>query len=120
MPCGPDPAQQAAAAPRPCQEPETRSVLARRGGLWASIGPLALSATGLTWSAHAGAGIGKIQEALCGSTPAAHDAGLVGVVVITSPAVVDSAYVVKENTRSRPERQDSVVIDPATGKVMQT
>ncbi|MFG2586237.1 PepSY-associated TM helix domain-containing protein [Streptomyces malaysiensis] len=39
-------------------------------GLWASVGLLALSATGLTWSAHAGASIGKIQDALGGSTPA--------------------------------------------------
>lgn len=29
-----------------------------------------------------------------------------------------SAYIVKENTRHWPEQQDSVAIDPATGKVM--
>ncbi|MGI5440664.1 PepSY-associated TM helix domain-containing protein [Streptomyces shenzhenensis] len=118
-------------------------------GLWAAVGLLALSATGLTWSAHAGASIGKIQDALGGSTPAvstaltatggsgggdgsakkdvgidaviasAHDAGLVGVLVVTPPADADSAYVVKENTRSWPEQQDSVAVDPATGKVTQ-
>ncbi|MFF0222059.1 PepSY-associated TM helix domain-containing protein [Streptomyces sp. NPDC004629] len=118
-------------------------------GLWACVGLLALSATGLTWSAHAGASIGKIQDALGGSTPAvttalpatddsaggtgrgtkdvgidavvaaARDAGLVGVLVITPPADVDSAYTVKENTRSWPEQQDSVAVDPATGKVTQ-
>ncbi|MFJ8601448.1 PepSY-associated TM helix domain-containing protein [Streptomyces shenzhenensis] len=118
-------------------------------GLWASVGLLALSATGLTWSAHAGASIGKIQDALGGTTPAvstalsatggsgggagsakkdvgidaviasAHDAGLVGVLVVTPPGDADSAYVVKENTRSWPEQQDSVAVDPATGKVTQ-
>lgn len=39
-------------------------------GLWVSAGFLALSATGLTWSVHAGANIGKIQDSLGGSTPA--------------------------------------------------
>ncbi|MGV9935588.1 PepSY-associated TM helix domain-containing protein [Streptomyces olivaceoviridis] len=118
-------------------------------GLWASVGLLALSATGLTWSAHAGANIGRIQDALGGSTPSvstalparegagggaedvkrdigidavvasARHAGLAGVLVVTPPHDEDSAYVVAENTRSWPERQDSVAIDPATGKVTQ-
>ncbi|MGW1260228.1 PepSY-associated TM helix domain-containing protein [Streptomyces sp. NPDC002513] len=124
-------------------------------GLWVSIGLLGLSATGLTWSAHAGANIGAIKDSLGGSTPAvttslpaqgggssgteagktgatdkagkdvgydavvaaAHDAGLRGLLVITPPADAGTAYVVKENTRSWPERQDSVAVDPATGKV---
>ncbi|MDK0524366.1 PepSY domain-containing protein [Streptomyces sp. ML-6] len=38
-------------------------------GLWVSIGLLALSATGLTWSAHAGATIGRLQDSLGGATP---------------------------------------------------
>ncbi|GAA2658295.1 PepSY-associated TM helix domain-containing protein [Streptomyces lunalinharesii] len=115
-------------------------------GLWASIGLLGLSATGMTWSQHAGASIGALQDALGGSTPAvstahpsgghgthattgakdvgidavaaaAHDAGLRGLLVITPPTASGSAYVVKENTRSWPERQDSVAVDPATGEV---
>ncbi|KUL38494.1 peptidase [Streptomyces sp. NRRL F-4489] len=115
-------------------------------GLWASLGLLGLSATGLTWSAHAGASIGELKDALGGTTPAvstalpaaggapsgrartkdvgidavaaaAHDAGLRGLVVITPPAKAGTAYVVKENTRSWPERQDAVAVDPATGKV---
>ncbi|MEV5350444.1 PepSY-associated TM helix domain-containing protein [Streptomyces achromogenes] len=118
-------------------------------GLWASIGLLGLSATGLTWSAHAGTGIGRIQDALGGSTPSvstalpaagggsaggagtkdvgidaavasAHRAGLSGVLVVTPPTEPGSAYVVKENTRSWPSRQDSVAVDPATGKVTET
>nr|WP_274910852.1 PepSY-associated TM helix domain-containing protein [Streptomyces sp. WZ-12] len=122
-------------------------------GVWASVGLLGLSATGLTWSAHAGASIGELKDALGGNTPAvstalapgdggasgassgaartkdvgidavaaaAHGAGLRGLVVISPPVKAGSAYVVKENTRSWPERQDSVAVDPATGKVTAT
>ncbi|WP_329027595.1 MULTISPECIES: PepSY-associated TM helix domain-containing protein [unclassified Streptomyces] len=117
-------------------------------GLWVSAGFLALSATGLTWSAHAGVNIGKIQDSLGGAAPSvsstlggagaeqpAPDAsasqvdfdgavriaraeGLRGKLVISPPADGKSAYIVKENTRHWPEQQDSVAIDPATGKVM--
>ncbi|GAA1299172.1 PepSY-associated TM helix domain-containing protein [Streptomyces sanglieri] len=126
-------------------------------GLWVSAGFLALSATGLTWSAHAGVNIGKIQDSLGGATPSVSSAlghgtqgsgsagadsgqpsagssatqvdldeavriarseGLRGKLVISPPADNKSAYIVKENTRHWPEQQDSVAIDPATGKVM--
>ncbi|WP_326766453.1 PepSY domain-containing protein [Streptomyces sp. NBC_01591] len=124
-------------------------------GLWVSIGFLALSATGLTWSAHAGANIGKIQDSLGGATPSvsstlghgthggstgadsgdssadaatarvdldeavriARSEGLLGKLVISPPADTRSAYVVRENTRHWPEQQDSIAIDPTTGKV---
>ncbi|MFB7498873.1 PepSY-associated TM helix domain-containing protein [Streptomyces sp. NPDC056161] len=115
-------------------------------GLWVSLGLLGLSATGLTWSAHAGTGIGRLKDEPGGGTPAvstalpaadggaavrggradvgidavaaaAHDAGLRGALVITPPAGAGAAYVVQEKTRSWPERQDSVAVDPATGKV---
>ncbi|MFF2007523.1 PepSY-associated TM helix domain-containing protein [Streptomyces sp. NPDC058195] len=43
-------------------------------GLWVSAGFLALSATGLTWSAHAGANIGRIQDSLGGSAPSVSSA----------------------------------------------
>ncbi|MFG3248032.1 PepSY-associated TM helix domain-containing protein [Streptomyces sp. NPDC048187] len=119
-------------------------------GLWASIGLLGLSATGLTWSAHAGASIGELRDTLGGSTPAlstalpaadggpgagtggtkdvgidaavasARDAGLRGVLVVTPPAEAGTAYVVKENTRSWPVRQDSVAVAPDTGEVTGT
>ncbi|MFD5429854.1 PepSY-associated TM helix domain-containing protein [Streptomyces sp. NPDC127084] len=39
-------------------------------GLWAVLGLLVLSATGLTWSTYAGANIDKIQTQLGGATPA--------------------------------------------------
>ncbi|WP_030899676.1 PepSY-associated TM helix domain-containing protein [Streptomyces sp. NRRL F-5126] len=114
-------------------------------GLWVSVGLLALSATGLTWSAHAGASIGKVQDSLKGGTPsvstalpqrqgtapatgtrdvgidaaigAGHRAGLAGPLLVTPPAKPGVAYVVKENKRSWPEGQDSVAVDPATGAV---
>ncbi|WP_037772600.1 PepSY-associated TM helix domain-containing protein [Streptomyces sclerotialus] len=39
-------------------------------GLWSAVGLVALSATGLTWSAYAGEHIGRVQDALGGATPA--------------------------------------------------
>jgi uncharacterized iron-regulated membrane protein len=38
-------------------------------GLWAAVGLVALSATGLTWSAYAGANIGELRESLGQATP---------------------------------------------------
>ncbi|RAJ60500.1 putative iron-regulated membrane protein [Streptomyces sp. Amel2xB2] len=126
-------------------------------GLWAAAGLLGLSATGLTWSAYAGANITQLREQLHSPTPevaatlphthvreetdgretadggkgrkdigfdgavrSAREAGLGGVLDVTPPADGDSAYVVKENTRSWPERQDSVAVEPHTGKVTAT
>ncbi|MFE7131990.1 PepSY-associated TM helix domain-containing protein [Streptomyces sp. NPDC057638] len=39
-------------------------------GLWAAVGLVALSATGLTWSRWAGENIGAVQDQLGGATPA--------------------------------------------------
>lgn len=38
-------------------------------GLWSAVALVALSATGLTWSAYAGENIGRLQDALGGATP---------------------------------------------------
>ncbi|MFD7257120.1 PepSY-associated TM helix domain-containing protein [Streptomyces sp. NPDC059874] len=38
-------------------------------GLWSVAGLVVLSATGLTWSNHAGENIGKLQDSLGGATP---------------------------------------------------
>ncbi|MEV5018077.1 PepSY-associated TM helix domain-containing protein [Streptomyces sp. NPDC053780] len=116
-------------------------------GVWASAGLLGLSVTGMTWSTYAGASIGKIQSALAGPSPAlvtdlptagknsgtgsgpaadvgidavvaaAHEAGLRGVMNVSPPTKDQATYVVEENTRSWPERHDSVAVDPASGKV---
>ncbi|NLU72671.1 PepSY domain-containing protein [Streptomyces sp. HNM0575] len=116
-------------------------------GLWASAALLGLSATGLTWSAHAGANITQLREQLNSPTPTvaatvphahgsgkqggrdigfdgavreARQAGLGGVLDITPPADRGSGYVVKENTRSWPERQDSVAVAPDSGEITAT
>lgn len=113
-------------------------------GLWVSLGLLGLSATGLTWSDHAGANISAFRAQLKGGTPsvsttlpaghgasrtggpsagidtvvaAAHRAGLSGVLDVTPPSAPGTAWTVQENTRHWPERQDSVAVDPRTGKV---
>ncbi|MEV6264680.1 PepSY-associated TM helix domain-containing protein [Streptomyces sp. NPDC051784] len=118
-------------------------------GVWASIGLLGLSVTGMTWSTYAGESIGKVQSALAGPTPtistdlpasgsaerggdgrsggkdvgidtavaSAHAVGLRGTLNVSPPTKDQATYVVKENTRSWPERHDTVAVDPATGKV---
>ncbi|MFE6640757.1 PepSY-associated TM helix domain-containing protein [Streptomyces tendae] len=116
-------------------------------GVWASAGLLGLSVTGMTWSVHAGASIGEIQSALAGPSPAvstslpaadekpgagpaavndvgidavvaaAHAAGLRGVMNVSPPTEDQATYVVEENTRSWPERHDTVAVDPATGTI---
>ncbi|MEW1689321.1 PepSY-associated TM helix domain-containing protein [Streptomyces sp. NPDC091265] len=121
-------------------------------GIWASVGLLGLSVTGMTWSVHAGESIGRVQSALAGPTPAlstalpghtagpesvsgsvpakdggdvgidavvasARAAGLSGALNVTPPAEAGNTYMVKENTRTWPERHDAVAVDPATGKI---
>lgn len=118
-------------------------------GIWLAVGLLGLSATGLTWSAYAGANVTKLREQLGSGTPvvpaevpapadspkrggpatdigldgalrSAREAGLGGVLEITPPAGRGSAYVVQENTRSWPERRDSVAVAPDSGRVTAT
>ncbi|WUH23990.1 PepSY domain-containing protein [Streptomyces sp. NBC_00448] len=113
-------------------------------GLCVSLGLLGLSATGLTWSNHAGASISELRAQLKGGSPSvsttlpaaastarkggqavgidavvdsAHRAGLTGVLDVTPPSAPGTAWTVQENTRHWPERQDSVAVDPSTGKV---
>ncbi|MBG0830042.1 PepSY domain-containing protein [Planomonospora sp. ID67723] len=116
-------------------------------GLWITIGLLFLSATGLTWSAYAGANVDKIQTALGWTTPAlpasagdhsghaghsagtsaeadadrivqaAHGAGLSGPLEIVWPAESGAAFTVKEMDREWPQRNDQVAIDAASGRV---
>ncbi|MFB7209483.1 PepSY-associated TM helix domain-containing protein [Streptomyces sp. NPDC056255] len=70
-------------------------------GLWVSAGFLALSATGLTWSAHAGVNIGRIQDSLGGATPSvssvlghgSHDSGSAGAGPGESPAGSSAARI---------------------------
>ncbi|GGV20640.1 hypothetical protein GCM10010260_70810 [Streptomyces filipinensis] len=121
-------------------------------GVWTAAGFLFLSATGLTWSAYAGAHIDELRTSPGRATPSvsasttggehaghgtaagpggapghgagldqvlagARTAGLGDPVETVPPADAHSAYVVRQIQRSRPEKQDSVAVDPVTGKV---
>ncbi|GAA2659279.1 MULTISPECIES: PepSY domain-containing protein [Actinosynnema] len=126
--------------PRPAPAGRRR-VLSWHGavGLWAAAGLLFLSATGLTWSAYAGATVGEVRTALDWTTPAvtsavdaaadgpdiglqaARDAALaVGLTdpVEVRPPAEGKAYVVQQVQRSWPEKQDSAAIHPVTGEVL--
>ncbi|MGV9775040.1 PepSY-associated TM helix domain-containing protein [Streptosporangium sp. NPDC003464] len=117
-------------------------------GLWITVGLLFLSATGLTWSAYAGANVDKLQNALGWTTPslsvsagdhadhaghgggpaaeadadrivaAAQGAGLSGPLEVVWPAEPGAAFTVKEMDREWPQRNDQVAVDPATGQVV--
>ncbi|MFE0375301.1 PepSY-associated TM helix domain-containing protein [Streptomyces inhibens] len=137
-------------------------------GMWAAAGLFFLSATGLTWSAYAGANIDNLRGSLGQATPtvstavaeghgqhsgaagmagmpdmpgmegmhhdgsagsapsdvginqvlkAARAQGLSDPVEIVLPTEPGTAYLVKQVRRSWPEKQDSVAVDPAGGKV---
>lgn len=110
-------------------------------GLWAAAGLLFLSATGLTWSLHAGSTISDLRSNLDWTTPsvsaavptgAGADVGLQAVrdataraglsdpVEIKLPSKPGKAYVVQQVQRSWPEKQDSMAVDPATGRITDT
>ncbi|MEU4829630.1 PepSY-associated TM helix domain-containing protein [Streptosporangium sp. NPDC023615] len=124
-------------------------------GLWALVGLLALSATGLTWSKYAGDNVNVLQTSFGWTTPslpapsgehgehgeqgghgghgdaggaarvadadqvvrAAAGSGLSGPLEIVWPSEPGSSYVVKENDRLWPQRNDQVAVDPATARV---
>ncbi|WP_051165707.1 PepSY-associated TM helix domain-containing protein [Amycolatopsis orientalis] len=106
-------------------------------GLWIAAGLLFLSATGLTWSLHAGANITDLRSSLDWTTPsvpagapspgdvgwqavrdATARAGLSDPVEIRPPS--DGGYVVQQVGRGWPSRQDSMAVDPGTGKITGT
>ncbi|MFD1654819.1 PepSY-associated TM helix domain-containing protein, partial [Pseudonocardia alaniniphila] len=117
-------------------------------GLWAAIGMLFLSATGLTWSQFAGTNVSDLREALNWSTPSvsqtlsggtaghgssgtdpAQMAGTADRVLtaaraagLSDPVAITpgdgEAWVVKQVQRSWPEKQDAVSVDPTTGAIV--
>ncbi|WP_051729749.1 PepSY domain-containing protein [Amycolatopsis sp. Poz14] len=106
-------------------------------GLWIAAGLLFLSATGLTWSLHAGANITDLRSTLDWTTPSVSSAapspgdvgwqavrdataraGLSDPVEIRPPS--DGGYVVQQVGRSWPSKQDSMSVDPGTGKITGT
>ena len=113
----------------------------RTTGLVIAAGLLALSATGLTWSEHAGENISELRSQLDWTTPsvstalpgtAAGDVGLDAVraatlqaglsdpVEIRPPSAPGKAYVVAQVGRDWPTKADSMAVDPATGRITDT
>ncbi|WP_410643320.1 PepSY-associated TM helix domain-containing protein [Amycolatopsis sp. lyj-346] len=114
----------------------------RTTGLVIAAGLLFLSATGLTWSEHAGASVGELRAELDWTTPsvssalpaaapqgdvgldavraATLQAGLPGPVEIRPPAEPGKAYVVAQVGRSWPTKADSMAVDPATAQITDT
>ena len=114
-------------------------------GLWAVLGLLFLSVTGLTWSQFAGANFSQVRAQLNWATPtpdptlpaadsgavapdqlgfttervldAARAGGLDGPVAVT-PSADGAAWTVAQVQRSWPVKQDAVTVDPTTGKVL--
>ncbi|MCD2196342.1 PepSY domain-containing protein [Actinomycetospora endophytica] len=117
-------------------------------GLWAAVGLLVLSATGLTWSTYAGDNVTALRSALSWSTPApstklppaavapgtpawtpegfgtaaavADRTGLVGPVEITPGKKPGQAYSVSQVRKAYPQRLDAIAVDAATGQVTDT
>ncbi|KAA9154668.1 PepSY domain-containing protein [Amycolatopsis acidicola] len=110
-------------------------------GLWAAAGLLFLSATGLTWSLHAGSSISDLRTALDWTTPsvsakvaapagadigfqavrdATVQAGLSDPVEVRPPTGAGKGYVVQQIQRSWPEKQDSMTVDPVSGRITDT
>ncbi|GLZ45477.1 peptidase [Actinomycetospora sp. NBRC 106375] len=118
-------------------------------GLWAAVGMLFLSATGLTWSQFAGDNVSSLRENLDWTTPevtqtlppgptaapsapatdvgatsdrvlaATRAAGLSDPVAIT-PGDAGQAWTVAQVQRSWPEKRDAMAVDPGTGQVVDT
>ncbi|WP_406335122.1 PepSY-associated TM helix domain-containing protein [Streptomyces sp. NBC_00203] len=85
--------------------------------------PSVSSATGGEHAGHTGTGTAEatapdIALDVDKILAAARAKGLGDPVEIVAPADASSAYVVKQIQRSWPEKQDSVAVDPATGKVI--
>ncbi len=114
----------------------------RMTGLVIAAGLLFLSATGLTWSEHAGSSISELRAELDWTTPsvsaalpaaapqgdvgldavraATLQAGLSDPVEIRPPAKPGKAYVVAQVGRGWPTKQDSMALDPATARITDT
>lgn len=127
--------------------PGRRRILSWHGavGLWAATGLVFLSATGLTWSVHAGDNITQLRSALSWETPTvsttlpaepapagsadvgfdrvrdtAVEHGLTGPIDIAPPEEAGSGYTVEQMQRHWPTQDDSIAVDPATGNVTST
>lgn len=104
-------------------------------GLWLTVGLLAISVTGLTWSTYAGDRVDQAIEAFDAKSPSltapkvvppagaqpisvdraseiARAEGLEGELTITPPATPDKAFKVSETAKGLPIQKDSIAIDP--------
>lgn len=107
-------------------------------GLWLTLGLLGLSATGLTWSAHAGARVDSALSALDGKSPSlsapnvvprgepvdvdrvlsvARAQGMEDQLTITLPASATKAVKVAETSEGLPVRKTTIAVDPYTAEV---
>ncbi|OYN98770.1 peptidase [Enemella evansiae] len=113
-------------------------------GVWALLGMLFLSATGMTWSTYAGATVSEVRSALSWQAPsvtkglpsaaapvaaedqpaavqrvltAARTAGLDGPVEVSVPSS-GAPWKVSQTKRSWPVAQDSMALDPQSGTVL--
>lgn len=112
-------------------------------GLVIAAGMVFLSATGLTWSEHAGDNISELRAQLDWTTPSVStalpaaapqgvdvgidavrattlEAGLSDPVEIRPPSAPGKAYVVAQVGRTWPTKADSMAVDPATGRITDT
>lgn len=107
-------------------------------GLWLTLGLLGLSATGLTWSNHAGAKFDTAIAALDAKSPSlsapnvvalgepigldrvlsvARAQGMEGQLTITAPASAAKAVKVAETSEGLPIRKTTLAVDPYTAEV---
>ncbi|GAA4440541.1 PepSY domain-containing protein [Actinokineospora soli] len=107
-------------------------------GLWAAVGLLVLSATGLTWSKYAGERVDQLIEAVDAKSPSlrsadveptaarisldravviARDSGLEGDLTVTAPTASARPLKINESSLGLPVQKDSVAVDPYTGAV---
>lgn len=125
-------------------KPGRRRILGWHGatGVWLAVALLFLSATGLTWSTHAGANFSAFVQAAKGSIPTlaaepvpvrdgalitvqdaldrGRAAGLQGPVKVAVPAEPGAPFTVSEISRDWPVQSDAVSLDPYTGAVTET
>ncbi|MGH3863719.1 PepSY-associated TM helix domain-containing protein [Actinokineospora sp.] len=107
-------------------------------GLWLTLGLLGLSATGLTWSTHAGARFDTAIAALDAKSPSlsapnvvakgdpvgldrvlsvARAQGMEGQLTITAPASAAKAVKIAETSEGLPIRKTTIAVDPYTAEV---
>ena len=108
-------------------------------GVWLTLALLFISATGLTWSEHAGERFSALVTAVQGNSPdlaaaavpvreepqitvqravdTARGVGLAGPLKVTPPADLGAVFTLAENAGTWPVQRDAVSVDPWTGEI---